>query len=98
MAQSHTGPGVVALNWNKAIAKEGISNYRVYLDDEVIANTESDIASYTVHNLPFYVELTFYVVALTNNYRVSRKSNIVKITLPQGGAQNLLNYNLNFNI
>ena len=98
MSQSTTGPGVVLLDWELARASEGISHYRVYLDDEIIGNTVEDINSYIVYNLPFYIELSFYVVALTNDYRVSKKSNTVKITLPHSTPNNLLNYKLNFNM
>jgi hypothetical protein len=98
MAQNTTGPGVVLLNWNQAFAPEGISHYRVYLDGEIIGNTLGDIGNYTVHNLPFYVELSFKVKAITNSFRVSQESNTVKITLPTAGEPHLLNYKLNFTI
>lgn len=93
-----TGPGVVILNWNKASCIEGISHYRIYLDDVLIGNTLKDIGNYTVSNLPLYVELAFKVIAVTNNFRVSKESNTVKITLPTAGEPHYLNYNLNFYI
>lgn len=93
-----TGPGVVLLNWNKASCIEGISHYRIYLDDLVIGNTLIDIGDYTINNLPFYVELSFKVIAVTNNFRVSKESNTVKITLPESTEPHNLNYNLNFYI
>jgi hypothetical protein len=98
MAQNHTGPGVVALNWNLAQALEGISHYRIYLDGVIIGNTIADIGNYIVENLPFYVELSFYVTAVTNDNRISKKSNTVKITLPTGEQPHLLNYTLNFDV
>lgn len=98
MALNLNGPGVVALNWNQARAAEGISHYRIYLYETVIGNTTGDVGNYTVSNLPLYTELCFKVVAITNNFRVSKESNTVCITLPTAEEPNLLNYNLNFNI
>lgn len=93
-----TGPGIVILTWKKASCKEGISHYRVYLDENLIGNTLEDTANYTVNNLPLYTELCFKVIAVTNNLRVSKESNIACITLPTGGEPHYLNYNLNFYI
>jgi hypothetical protein len=98
MASNFTGPGVVALTWNKAEASEGISHYRVYLYEQIIGNTIDDIGNYIVHNLPLHVLLAFKVVAITNDFRVSKSSNIAYITLPEAGEEPYLNYNLNFNI
>lgn len=98
MAQKTNGPGVVLLNWNQSQALEGISHYRIYLDNEIIGNTIKDIGSYIVRNLPFYVELSFKVAAVTNDFRVSQESNTVKITLPDDYLNNQLNYKLNFTI
>lgn len=98
MALNISGPGVVALNWNQARAAEGISHYRIYLYDSIIGNTLADIGNYKVSNLPLYVELCFKVVAITNDFRVSKESNTVCITLPQAEEPHLLNYKLNFTI
>jgi hypothetical protein len=96
MSGSNQNSGIVILVWNRAIVEEGISHYRIYLDGNVIGNTLSDTNSYEIIGLPFDVELTFVVVAVTNKCRVSSKSNEAKITLTNTNKQMLLNYSLDF--
>lgn len=91
----------VILNWAKSEAQEGISHYRVYMDDSLVGNTLDDTANYKIKNVELYVKHSFYVVGVTNKCRVTNKSNIVYITLPLSKDKSddkLRNTNLNFNI
>ena len=93
-----TGPGVVILNWNKAICNEGISHYRIYVNEQIVGNTAGDIGNFKVNNMPLHVVLSFKVIAVTNNCRTSKESNTVDIVLPTSNEPHNLNYNLNFYI
>jgi hypothetical protein len=82
------------LIWDDSTALEGIHHYRVYQDDKLVSNPY--IRTYTVDDLEFDIEYSFYIVAVTNDDRISKKSETVSVTLVEG--QNNFNYNFNFYI
>lgn len=85
----------VILTWVKAEAQEGISHYRIYMDDKLVGNTISNITNYTVKNVTEIYEHSFYVVGVTNKCRVTKNSNTVNIILPTIQTSNDLDFNLN---
>lgn len=85
----------VILTWVKAEAQEGISHYRIYMDDKLVGNTISNITNYTVKNVTEIDEHSFYVVGVTNKCRVTKNSNTVNIILPTIQTSNDLDFNLN---
>lgn len=82
------------LQWVVAESEDGISHYRVYMDDKLIANPST--INYTVNDLEFDIKYSFYIFAITNDDNISVKSETVSITLIEG--QNNFNYNFNFYI
>lgn len=88
--------GSVVLAWNRASCEEGISHYRIYLNGTVVANVRGSNASYVINNMPFETNLTFYVLAVTNRCRVSKKSNEASIVLTNTNKKIALNYSLDF--
>ena len=96
MAFQNQNKGTVILTWNRASCEEGISHYRIYLNGKVFANTSSDINTYKADNMPFFTNLTFYVLAVTKACRVSGKTNEASIILTSTNKEISLNCTLNF--
>lgn len=88
---------VLRLNWNAAAAPEGIANYRLYCNGVIISNTSN--LEYVMDEVEYCTDYIFYVVALTNTGRISKKSNILLINICDIViGENGLSYNLNFDI
>jgi len=91
--------GRVLLTWNLAKCEEGISHYRIYRNNIVVANTLKDIGSIIIDDLPIGVPLSFKVMAVTNKFRTSFESNEETVTLsedPEDSDRLLNDYSLNF--
>lgn len=89
------GEDSVKLFWDKAICEEGISHYRIYQDEKLKANTLDEKTEIIVDGLQLNVEYSFYVKGVTNNNRITEKSNTIKVLIRQDFK---LNYYLNIYI
>jgi len=100
MLEIINGIDSVILGWNHAQCDEGISHYRIYINDAIGRNIVGNINSIIYDGLEQQVEYSFYIVAVTNKNRISEKSNTIRIMLdltsPQVNFK--LNFNLNFNL
>lgn len=83
----------IFLDWQHAECEEGISHYRIYMNDVIRKNVSGNCHQYIFNNVEEYKEYQFYVTAVTNNNRISGKTNTVSIAIPTGA--NNFNYNLN---
>lgn len=88
----------VILEWNKADCLEGISHYRIYMDDTIIKNISGIYDSYIVNNLKQNVVYSFYIVGVTNEDRITAKSNTVDVMLTTAFQTIKLDFNLNNNL
>jgi len=93
MVQIIDSLGSVLLNWNEADCLEGISHYRVYMNDEICRNVFYN--SLQIDDLLQNKEYSFYIVGVTNENRITDKSNTVTIKLVSGFQVINLNFNLN---
>ena len=82
-------------SWPAVLVDEGIKNYRFCCNGIIISNTK--LLNYTFSDIAPNKEYYFYVKAITNSGRVSKKSNVVYFnSTPLQIKQ--LNYTLNFTI
>ena len=89
------GINALKLHWKPATCLEGISHYRIYKDNVLIKNTIGNDVNAIVTGITTNIEYSFYVVGVTNQDRITKKSNVVKVMLKQ---DNGLNYYLTTDI
>lgn len=86
------GKNSVILYWNKASCLEGISHYRIYMDNIIKSNTIDSRTEQVVDGLSLNTLYEFYVQGVSNSDRITGKSNTIKVKIIK---DHNLNYYLN---